>query len=80
MQATTKIKESCFNTSIVYPLEYREAMKEARKEAESIFKDKDAIIILMKLLTGKNAEIKLTLRNGYARQLKKDIEQLFKIK
>ena len=80
MQATTKIKESCFNTSISYPLKYQEAMKEAREEAESIFKDKDAIIILMKLLTGKNAEIKLTLNNGYARQLKKDIEQLFKIK
>lgn len=80
MQATTKIKESCFNTSISYPLKYQEAMKEAREEAESIFNDKDAIIILMKLLTGKNTEIKLTLNNGYARQLKKDIEQLFKIK
>ena len=27
MQTTTKIKESCFNTSISYPLEYMEAMK-----------------------------------------------------
>ena len=80
MQTTTKIKESCFNTSISYPLKYMEAMKAAREEAESIFKDKDAIIILMKLLTGKNSKIKLTLKNGYAKQLKKDIEQLFKIK
>ena len=80
MQLIAKIKESCFNTSINYPTEYTEAMREARKEAESIFKDKDAVIILMKLLTGKNSEIKLTLKNDYAKQLKKDIEQLFKIK
>ena len=79
MQAT-KIKESCFNTSITYPTEYAEAMRDAREESESIFKDKDAVIILMKLLTGKNSKIKLTLKNDYAKQLKKDIEQLFKIK
>lgn len=80
MQTTSKIKIDSFNVAISYPLEYSEAMKEAEKEAKSIFKDFDAIIILMKLLTGKNSKIVLRLKNNYAKQLKKDIEQLLKIK
>lgn len=78
MKSTSKIKIDSFNASICYPLEYSEAMQEAKKEAKSISKDFDAVIILMKLLTGKNSKTILKLKNNYAKQLKKDIEQLLK--
>ena len=75
----TIIKEISFNASLRYPLEYAEAMKEARKEASKIFKDNDAILILMKLLAGKNSNIILKC-NDYSKKLKKDIEKLLNIK
>ena len=79
MKISAVMKEVSFNASISYPLEYAEAMRSARKEAQRFFRDFDAIIIAMKFLTGDNSKIKLTCKNNYSKQLKNEIKKIFNI-
>lgn len=74
------VKKIAFNTSLTYPQKYSKIAASAEEEAKTMVKDKDAIIILTYyLLKGLNG-VKLRLKNDYAKQLKNEIKELFKIK
>lgn len=78
---TTTIKEDGFNTALRYPSAYREIVENARKFAKSIFKDYDCILIsIYFLMKDGSKSVKLYLKNDYAKQLKNEIKELFKIK
>lgn len=79
IQSTTK--QDSFNCSLKYPTEYSNIMEQVRQEAKKIFNDSDCIIICSYFLikdTLKN--VKLYLKNDYARQLKSELKQALKVK
>lgn len=74
------IKKDAFNTSLRYPQKCSKIVASAEEEAKTMVKDKDAIIILTYyLLKGLNG-VSLRLKNDYARQLRKELKAVFKIK
>ena len=78
---TETIKEDGFNTALKYPSAYKEIVENARKYSKSIFKDYDCILISIYLLMENGSkDVKLYLKNDYAKQLKNEIKELFKIK
>ena len=74
------IKKDAFNTSLKYPQKHSEIVATAEEEAKKLVKDKDAIIILTYYLLKGLGGIKLRLKNDYAKQLRKELKAVFKIK
>ena len=78
---TVTIKEDGFNTALEYPSTYREIVENARKYSKTIFRDYDCILISIYLLMKDGSkDVRLYLKNDYAKQLKNEIKELFKIK
>jgi hypothetical protein len=74
------IKKDAFNASLRYPQKYSKIVASAEAETKKMVKDKDAIIILTYYLLKGLDGVKLHLKNDYAKQLRKELKAVFKIK